>query len=111
MEDLDFHEIVKILKKYEIEGAGVMHTPSNLISGAINIIKTEFKGYLMAYPDSGYFKMPNWQFKDIISPESFRTFAHEWTQEGIQIIGGCCGLSPQHISTLKHMRESNVQRI
>ncbi len=107
--EIDFHEIVKILKKYEIEGAGVMHTPSNLISGAINIIKTEFKGPLMAYPDSGYFKMPNWQFEDIISPESFCTFAHQWAQEGIQIIGGCCGLSPQHIATLKHMRESNIQ--
>ena len=32
---------------------------------ALAILREHFRGPLMAYPDSGYFKMPHWQFVDI----------------------------------------------
>ena len=51
---------------------------------------------LMAYPDSGYFKPPNWQFEEIISPEGLIGYAEGWIEQGASIVGGCCGLGPEH---------------
>ncbi|MFT5134937.1 MAG: S-methylmethionine-dependent homocysteine/selenocysteine methylase, partial [Gammaproteobacteria bacterium] len=86
--EIPFADIVHILKDYELDVAGVMHTPSNLIDEAISILREEFTGSLMAYPDSGYFTMPKWQFKNIIPPAEFLDFANSWVDSGVQIVGG-----------------------
>lgn len=54
----------------------------------------------MAYPGSGYFRMPHWQFEDVIEPEALVEFARAWVDGGVQILGGCCGLSQKHIAAL-----------
>ena len=64
----------------------------------------------MAYPDSGYFKMPAWQFDAIIPPSDFRRFADEWVASGVQIIGGCCGLSPEHIQAIAPIKRTTGHR-
>ena len=83
---------------------GVMHTAVDLISDCNSIIKNYHKGPLMAYPDSGYFQAPNWQFVDIITPQNLLNFAEAWKTEGMQIIGGCCGLGPEHTSFLSRLK-------
>ena len=52
---------------------------------------------LAAYPDSGFFEMPDWRFVDVISPERLESFYAEWFKQGAQVIGGCCGLIVAHI--------------
>ena len=54
-----------------------------------------------SYPNSGWFKRPNWQFENIISPEDLAIEAKKWVQMGVQVFGGCCGLGPAHIRILK----------
>jgi methionine synthase I (cobalamin-dependent) len=54
----------------------------------------------MAYPDSGYVKMPNWQFVDIIPVDDFLTCSREWIETRVQVIGGCCGLGIEYIEAL-----------
>ncbi len=58
----------------------------------------------MAYPDSGYFKMPHWQFENVIAPQAFLDYARQWIDQGAQIVGGCCGLSPEHIAALRPLK-------
>ena len=60
-----------------------------------------WSGPLGVYPESGYFKMPNWQFVDIIEPDELVTRARVWADNGEQILGGCCGLGVPHIEALK----------
>lgn len=102
--DTPFASIVRILDDFDVAAAGVMHSPSDLIGEAIGILRGSFSGPLMAYPDSGYFKMPHWQFENVISPQEFRRFAAGWMNSGVQIIGGCCGLSPEHIEILRQLK-------
>jgi S-methylmethionine-dependent homocysteine/selenocysteine methylase len=45
--------------------------------------------------------MPSWQFIDMISPEDFAAEAKLWLEMGTQLIGGCCGIGPEHIRLLK----------
>ena len=104
--DIPFSEIIPILDQFEIEAAGVMHSPSNVVAEAIEILRARYPGPLMAYPDSGYFKMPHWQFENIIPPPELQRFATRWIEDGIQIIGGCCGLSPEHIAAVSPLKAS-----
>ena len=36
-----------------------------------------------------------------ITPEEYLAYARQWVDAGIQIIGGCCGIEPDHIKALK----------
>jgi homocysteine S-methyltransferase len=103
--EIPFEDIVQVLKDFDVAAAGVMHTPSNVIGDAIAVLRGAFTGPLMAYPDSGYFKMPHWQFEDVIPPAEFLRFATEWVENGVQIVGGCCGLSPEHIAALRPLKD------
>jgi len=104
-EDVPFDEIAALLPDSGIEAAGIMHTPSDLVAPSIDIIRRHFDGPLLAYPDSGHFKMPHWQFEDIIPPADFATYAAHWAAAGVHIIGGCCGLSPEHIAAIAALKE------
>lgn len=103
--DIPFAENVALLAEFDVAAAGVMHSPSDIISDATETLKDSFEGPLLAYPDSGYFKMPHWQFEDVISPGKLLTFARQWVADEVQIIGGCCGLSPEHIAAIATLRK------
>ncbi len=102
--DIPFEEIVQVLADFEVAAAGVMHTPSDVTGDAIAILRDAFDGPLTAYPDSGYFKMPSWQFEEVIAPNEFLEFAKEWIASGVQVLGGCCGLSPEHIAAIAPLK-------
>lgn len=104
--DMAFSEVVELAVQPGVEVAGVMHTPSNVVGDGLAVVRSQFDGPLLAYPDSGYFAMPNWQFEDIIPPEDLVRFAADWKQNGAQVLGGCCGLSPKHIQALSALTAS-----
>lgn len=103
--DIPFEETVRLLADFEVAAAGVMHSPSNIVGDAIAILRETFDGPLTAYPDSGYFKMPQWQFQNVIAPDEFLDFARQWVADGVQVVGGCCGLSPEHISAIAPFKD------
>jgi homocysteine S-methyltransferase len=103
--EIPFEETIRLLADFDVAAAGVMHTPSDVIGDAIALLRNDFDGPLTAYPDSGYFKMPHWQFEDVISPDEFLTFATEWVADGVQVVGGCCGLSPEHIAAIAPLKD------
>ena len=102
--DIPIANLFEILREFNVDSAGLMHTQSNAINQALKVLKATFSGSLFVYPDSGYFKSPNWQFKDIISTEALQGFATEWIATGAQVIGGCCGLTPKHIESLANLK-------
>ena len=103
-EDIPFADMVRVLDDFEVAAAGVMHSPADLIGGADDILRKSFSGLRMAYPDSGYFRMPHWAFEDIIPPARLADFAAGWVENGVRIVGGCCGLSPEHIAALSGLK-------
>ncbi len=79
----------------------VMHTLTEDTVPALGEVSGRWRGPVGAYPHSGKFVMPNWQFLDVISPEDFAAEARKWPDLGVQVIGGCCGIGPEHIRRLK----------
>jgi homocysteine S-methyltransferase len=78
----------------------VMHTSINDTPDALVLVRERWSGPLGAYPESGYFTEPEWQFVDVIEPDDFGEIAARWAREGMQVIGGCCGLGVDHIRAL-----------
>jgi homocysteine S-methyltransferase len=98
---IPFGDLLAILDEVDVQAAGLMHSSADDIGEATAILRRQYDGPLMAYPDSGYFRMPHWQFEEIIEPEVLVEFARAWVDDGVQILGGCCGLSPKHIAALR----------
>ena len=103
-ETIPFIDNIQEAVNFGFEGMGIIHSSVDLIGDAIELIKANYDGLIMAYPDSGYFKSPNWQFEDVITPDHLTEFADQWKQAGANIIGGCCGLGPEHTAALCNLK-------
>ncbi len=99
-ETLDFESLVQRLAGYPAMMMNVMHTPVTDIEAALGIVRRHWHGPVGVYPESGYFTMPNWQFVDIIEPAQLVEMARLWVDDGVRMVGGCCGLGPVHIAAL-----------
>ena len=88
----------------------IMHSEVDDTGFALEQLGRHWSGPRGAYPNSGYFEMPNWQFVDLISPEAFAANARGWVAAGTQVIGGCCGIGPEHIRRLKDALPETVLR-
>lgn len=93
-------DVVRVLAATGPAHISIMHSSPNDTGDAIDIVKRHWSGPLGAYPESGYFTMPEWKFVDIIDPESLVEHALRWREQGVTAFGGCCGLGPHHIAAL-----------
>ncbi len=78
----------------------IMHSSPEDTGPAIEILKQNWSGPIGAYPESGYFKSPDWVFTEI-TPADLVGAAKLWQQQGVTIFGGCCGIGPSHIAALQ----------
>jgi homocysteine S-methyltransferase len=99
--DVTFRAILDSLLPLAPDAVNVMHTDVDATGPALEQVKRGWSGTLGAYPNSGHFTPPNWNFVDIISPEDLVREARGWVDQGVTILGGCCGLRPEHISVLR----------
>ena len=99
-----FSEMIAISKEYNFGAWGIMHTSEDILGECIKMIKANFNGPILSYPDTGGWISPNWIFDTVIEPEKFKEKANGWFALGAQIIGGCCGTSPDHIRALATLK-------
>lgn len=104
--ELPLEEVTGLIPNRGVDAAGVMHSRAELIAEALQSVRRHFDGPLMAYPDSGYFEMPDWRFVDVIASQRFEVFCREWIKLGVQVLGGCCGLSVEHIQAAVRARDA-----
>ena len=79
----------------------IMHSLTSDISASLDIIHANYDGPSGVYAHWGEFVMPNWQFNDMISAEAYGQEAEKWVAVGTKLVGGCCGIGPEHIRELK----------
>ncbi len=84
----------------DAHAAGIMHSEIPDTPPGLDRLKDVWSGPLFAYPHSGSFRMPNWQFDDEVEPDAFAREATTYLDRGVTAIGGCCGMSPDHIAAL-----------
>lgn len=78
----------------------VMHTSVDDTGPALAAVRSHYGGPLGAYPESGRFAMPDWVFVDVLGVDELVEIAQAWVAQGVTVVGGCCGISPEHIAGL-----------
>jgi homocysteine S-methyltransferase len=99
-EDYALEDIIQPLMETGATVLSIMHSSPNDTTAAIPVAQTKWKGPLGAYPQSGSFAMPEWKFENIIPVLAFVELARVWSERGVTILGGCCGIGPDHIRAL-----------
>lgn len=98
--DRDFRELLDAALGLPVGVIGIMHSEVPDVAPGIEMVRERWAGPMAVYPESGYFTMPNWHFVDIIAPDALVAEARSWREQGVQLIGGCCGIGPEHIEAL-----------
>ena len=83
----------------------IAHSDVDVTGKAIEIAKKNFNGILGAYPNTGYYEKPHWKFADNFTPGDYLKYAKSWSNSGVQIIGGCCGLGVAEIKAISVLKE------
>jgi methionine synthase I (cobalamin-dependent) len=81
-----------------------MHTKLPLMVPALQALARAWKGPRMAYAETGHASAYLWHFDDRSDAEAYARHARTWVEElGVQVVGGCCGTGPEHISQVSRM--------
>ncbi|WP_226641727.1 bifunctional homocysteine S-methyltransferase/methylenetetrahydrofolate reductase [Mesobacillus subterraneus] len=70
--------------------------PHHMIS-SLEQVKLPSKAFLSAYPNAGLPAYTDGKFHYEGDPEYFGNSAHSFRNQGVRLIGGCCGTTPEHI--------------
>ena len=105
--DRSLDELVSELAKFPATAMTIMHTPAPDVAEALAVVRRHWNGPVGVYPESGFFTMPNWNFVDVIAPEALAEAARGWVHDNVRMVGGCCGLGPEHIAALCHAVRPN----
>lgn len=74
----------------------------------ITYLKNNWNGRISCYPNQGMPEVVNGQTSYPMTPEQFSHHMHKFvTEDGVSIVGGCCGTSPEHIKQLSdHLKNA-----
>jgi len=96
-ESLD--DLLAALAEPGLAAVTVMHASPELTLDAIAIVRRHYAGPIGVYAETGEWTPPNWAFTGL-TPEEYLAKAVTWADHGAQLIGGCCGVGPEHIALL-----------
>ena len=106
----DFEELVKETVNLGIDAAGIMHSQVIDTEPALEVMSRHWHGPKLAYAETGALEKPDWNFKEICTPEKYSEVLKNWaSSHGVQIVGGCCGTGPEHIRLLKEQLPKHLQ--
>lgn len=106
----------RVARKINETGADVIGVNC---SGGPNQILRILKAMRVAVPDGHFSVMPNAGWPEQVggrimypaSPEYFHEYATAFLQAGAQILGGCCGTTPNHISIIRQAMDGFLPEI
>jgi len=80
----------------------IMHTEVDYIDECLEILKTHWNGAIGVYAHVCQFDRAKTKaiFDDMISPADYASASKRWMDQGVQVIGGCCGVRKEHICEL-----------
>jgi S-methylmethionine-dependent homocysteine/selenocysteine methylase/SAM-dependent methyltransferase len=90
-------------RRFEEQGVGALLInclPIDHVAGMIPWLRDFTELPLGVYPNLGHLVGRDWYFDSRVSPDDYARLALEWREEGAQVIGGCCGVMPEHIAAV-----------
>jgi S-methylmethionine-dependent homocysteine/selenocysteine methylase len=90
----------------------VFHSNVRSTDAALPIVREKWSGPVGVYPEAGREDYvdphPDPSGKNDLTPAEFLDLARKWVHDGVQIIGGCCGIGPDYIRPLRDGLPSRI---
>ncbi len=97
-----------------IDGIAIFHSTIAATSAGIEVMKQHWTGPVATYPeaDRADYTLAQRDESDQsnVSPEEFPVIASSWVNQGVQVIGGCCGINLDYITGLKQKLPHHIPR-
>ncbi len=71
---------------------GIMHSTVDAMGAGLEVLFQRWRGPVMAYPETSG--------AHAVEPAAFAAYCRGWVEGGVQIIGGCCGTTIEHIRAM-----------
>lgn len=87
--------------RFEQMGVGALMInciPPDHVDGMVTYLRDFTDLPLGVYPNLGYYTDDGRRFDRGIGSTEYARMALRWREEGAQIVGGCCGVGPDHIA-------------
>ena len=97
-EDKSYDTLIEAMLPFQPQVMGVMHSTLETTNAGLQTLYEHWQGPIMAYPETSSEVRKG--ISDKVEPESFASHCHDWVDSGVQIIGGCCGTTIEHIRTM-----------
>ena len=97
-EDKSYDALIKAMLSFQPQVMGVMHSTIETTNAGLQTLFEHWQGPVMAYPETSSEVRKG--ISDKVEPASFASHCHDWVDSGVQIIGGCCGTTIEHIRTM-----------
>jgi S-methylmethionine-dependent homocysteine/selenocysteine methylase/SAM-dependent methyltransferase len=91
-------------RRFEEMGVGALAincVPPDHVTGMLSWLRDFTDLPLGVYPNLGYLSAAGWRHETSIGGPEYAELALQWRKEGAQIIGGCCGVGPEHLAAAR----------
>lgn len=89
-------------RRFEEMGVGALAInciPPDHVAGMLSWLRDFTDLPLGVYPNLGYLSAAGWREESGVQADEYARMALAWREEGAQIIGGCCGVRPEHLQS------------
>ena len=97
-EDKSYDTLIEAMLPFQPQVMGVMHSTIETTNAGLQTLYEHWQGPIMAYPETSSEVRKG--ISEQVEPSSFASHCHDWVESGVQIIGGCCGTTIEHIRTM-----------
>ena len=96
-------EALRSIEPFKPDVILVNCTASDVVVGCLEEIARCTRTPAGCYPNAGAPDLArgSWRFDSAWTPDRFAEAAATWVARGAQVIGGCCGIGPEHIRALR----------
>ncbi len=91
-------------RRFEEMGVGALAincVPPDHVTGMLSWLRDFTDLPLGVYPNLGYLSAAGWRDEASIGGPEYAELVLQWREEGAQIIGGCCGVGPEHLAAAR----------
>jgi S-methylmethionine-dependent homocysteine/selenocysteine methylase len=96
------------LRRTDVPLVSIMHTRIEYIDACLDVVAQHWDRFVGVYAHSGEFEGDSCKFETTAPPESYALDCQRWLDRGVSLIGGCCGMGPEHIQALAGLRHSSA---
>ena len=97
-EDKSYDTLIEAMLSFQPQVMGVMHSTIETTNAGLQTLFEHWQGPVMAYPETSSEVRKG--ISDEVEPAIFAAHCHDWVESGVQIIGGCCGTTIEHIRAM-----------